>query len=626
MDENNRNMLLAIVLSGLVLIAWHFLYAGPKMKEEQERQKRIAQHQGQQQTGGPAVPGVSPGPQSPAGAPPVPGAAPAAGAPRQGVTAPVPAATREAVVQATPRVPIETSTLLGSIALKGGRIDDIVLAKYRQTTKPDSKQVTLFSPSGAPEPFYAEFGWNAPAGSSAKVPGPDAVWTLESGQKLTTQTPVTLRHDNGEGLIFRRTIAIDDAYMFSVRDEVENTSSGDVTLFPYALISRHYRPTIEGFYIQHEGLIGVIGAEGLQEITYDKAIEFGAPGKTFRKEAGGWLGITDKYWAAALIPNQKDGYAGRVWGEKSGARERFQTDYMLDPVVVPKGGRQAVEGRLFAGAKNVKQIQKYANTLGIKKFDLLIDWGWFYFITKPLFYVLDFFGHALGNFGLAILATTVLVKLIFFPLANKSYASMSKMKLVQPELERIRERYKDDKARLQQAMMELYQKEKINPMAGCLPVLLQIPVFFALYKVLFTTIEMRHAPFYGWIKDLSAADPTNIFNLFGLIPITIPDTIPFLHLGIWPILMGLTMWVQMKLNPAPPDPVQAKIFAWMPVLFTFMLGTFAAGLVIYWTWNNLLSILQQYVIMRKQGVEIPLMKNLGLDRFFPDKKASKPAE
>jgi YidC/Oxa1 family membrane protein insertase len=608
---------MAVLLSGLVLIAWHFLYAGPKMREEQERQKRIAAEKVQK-----TPPGSTVGPQQP-GAAPVPGqAAP----PRPGTASAQPQISREAQISASPRVAIETATLKGSIALKGGRIDDLVLTRYRQTVKPDSPPVALFSPSGSPEPFYAEFGWNPAVGASVKVPGPETIWQVEGNRTLTPTAPVTLKYDNGEGLVFHRIIKIDENYMFSVADEVENKSASDVTLYPYALISRHYRPKTEGFYIQHEGLVGFVGADGYQEVTYDKAIEFGANGKTFKKEPGGWLGITDKYWAAAIIPDQQAAYAGRFWGENAGGRQKFQTDYLIDPVVIPKNGKQTIFGRLFAGAKNVKQVERYGSELGIKKFDLLIDWGWFYFITKPLFYVLDFFGHLFKNFGLAILMTTVIVKLIFFPLANKSYQSMSKMKKLQPEMERIRERFKDDRSRQQQAMMELYQKEKINPMAGCLPILLQIPVFFALYKVLFTTIEMRHAPFFGWIKDLSAPDPTTVFNLFGLLPFTVPEGISLLHVGVWPLLMGLTMWVQMKLNPTPPDPVQAKIFTWMPIVFTFMLAPFAAGLVIYWTWNNLLSIIQQYVIMKREGADVPLMENLGLDKLFGGKKDSKAAK
>ena len=397
--------------------------------------------------------------------------------------------------------------------------------------------------------------------------------------------------------------------MFTVTDSVDNTSGADVTLYPYGRIYRLGTPLIEGFYILHEGLIGVTGEEGLQEITYKNVLKEGGA-KTFNDAKGGWLGITDKYWAAALIPDQKTPYRANYSGTKGatpGSQDSYQTDYLMQGVTVAAGQSQKVEQRLYAGAKKVSLMEQYQDTLGIKKFDLMIDWGWFYFITKPLFHLIDWLYKLLGNFGLAILATTVMVKLAFFPLANKSYESMAKMKKLQPEMETLRERFKDDKARQQQELMKLYQEQKINPLAGCLPILLQIPVFFALYKVLFVTIDMRHAPFYGWIHDLSAPDPTSIFNLFGLLPFAIPE---FLHIGAWPVIMGITMWVQMQLNPKQPDPMQQAIFNWMPVLFTFLLATFPAGLVIYWAWNNVLSITQQATIMKRQGTEIPLKDNL----------------
>jgi YidC/Oxa1 family membrane protein insertase len=626
MDENNRNMLLAILLSGMVLIGWHFFYAGPKLQEAQERERRLAaQKTAQSQTMAPGTAGTTTQPGgvvSPSGSPQLPGVA------APGAT--VVAATRADRIAASPRIAIDAAALKGSVSLKGGRIDDLVLPQYRQEVSPSSPPVVLFSPSGSPQPFYAEYGWYVPAGSTVKVPTAETLWTATSTGPLTDSSAVSLQWNNGEGLVFNRTIKFDKTYLFSIRDEVQNKSAADVTLYPYSLLSRHYRPKIEGFFIQHEGLIGVVGADGYQEITYDKALEYGGQGKAFKKEPGGWIGITDKYWAATTMPDQKAIYEARMRGWKDGSREFYQTDYILDPVIIGKGGSNSVESRLFAGAKQVRLVEEYAKTEGIKKFDLLIDWGWFYFITKPMFYVLDFFGKLFKNFGLAILATTVLVKMIFFPLANKSYQSMSRMKKLQPEMERIRERFKDDKMKQQQAMMELYKTEKVNPMAGCLPVLLQVPVFFALYKVLFTTLEMRHAPFFGWIKDLSAPDPSNIFNLFGMLPFTIPESVPFLHLGFWPLVMGVTMFVQMKLNPTPPDPIQEKIFTWMPVMFTFMLAPFAAGLVIYWSWNNLLSIIQQYVIMKKEGVDVPLMRNLGVDKLIDKlgggKKSDTPAE
>ena len=426
---------------------------------------------------------------------------------------------------------------------------------------------------------------------------------------------MTLSYDNGKGLKFTRTIALDDKYMFTVDDQVANTGSEAVTLYPYALVSRHETPHVQGFYILHEGLVGVVDDGGLEEISYSKAIE--NPPTIFKSQHG-WLGITDKYWATVVVPEQGKGFKATFSGSTQGeGRDRFQTDYLMDPLTIPAGGTGEAKGQVFAGAKEVNTVDAYAERYGIPKFDLLIDWGWFYFLTKPLFFALDFFYKLVGNFGIAILIVTLCIKLVLFPLANKSYVSMSKMKLLAPEMQRIKERYGDDRARQQQAMMELYKKEKVNPASGCLPILVQIPVFFALYKVLFVTIEMRHAPFFGWIKDLSAPDPTSVFNLFGLIPWDPPS---FLMIGIWPLIMGVTMWVQMKLNPAPPDPMQQKIFAWMPVFFTFLLASFPAGLVIYWAWNNLLSVIQQSVIMARQGVEIPLLENLGIKN---NKKSAK---
>ena len=437
---------------------------------------------------------------------------------------------------------------------------------------------------------------------------------------LSVGHPVTLTYDNGEGLEFRRTISVDDKYLFTIKDDVSNKSGSPVTLFPYALISRHGTPQTAGYYVLHEGLIGVLGESGLQEFTY-KNIE---DKKSVSCDVtNGWLGITDKYWAATLLPDTTARLKARFSTSMLGTIRTFQTDYLLDAQTIAPGATASVNARLFAGAKEVSivginfpfvGIGGYNKELGLNHFDLLIDWGWFYFITKPMFLVMDFFFRLFGNFGLAILMVTVLVKIVFFPLANKSYASMAKMKAVQPQMMALRERYANDKAKQQQELMELYKREKINPLAGCLPIVIQIPVFFSLYKVLFVTIEMRHAPFFGWIHDLSAQDPTNIFNLFGLIPLD-PTVLPLIGPvpALWEsgrIIMGITMWVQMKLNPAPPDPTQAMIFNWMPLIFTFMLANFPAGLVIYWAWNNLLSVVQQSVIMRKHGAKIELFDNI----------------
>ncbi|HEX2135726.1 MAG TPA: membrane protein insertase YidC [Microvirga sp.] len=602
MREDNKNLLLAIVLSLAVLLGWQYFFAAPQI----ERQRQIAQ-----QTQ-PANPNASTPPASPsqAGGPatPVPGTAPAQAA--QTVEP------RDQALQRSPRVAIDTPAIAGSINLRGGRIDDVSLKNFRETVDPRSPNIVLFSPAGSQNPYYAEFGWVG--GSAGAMPGPDTVWSADN-TVLTPGRPVNLTWDSGQGVVFRRTISVDARSMFTVKDTVENRGAAPVTVHPYGLVSRHGKPATLGYYVLHEGLIGVLGDQGLQEYTYD-AIDKEGPvagqntrGKIWEAAKGGFLGITDKYWAAAVVPDQAQAYQGSFTSRQDATTRVYQANMLGEARALPPGGTAEVTNRLFAGAKEVKVVDGYQDALGIKNFDRLIDWGWFYFITKPLFSVLDFFYRLFGNFGVSILIVTVLLKILFFPLANKSYASMAKMKAVQPEMLAIRERYADDKVKQQQALMELYKKEKINPVAGCWPVLIQIPVFFALYKVLFVTIEMRHAPFFGWVRDLAAPDPTSIFNLFGLLPYdpgAVPVLGPFLMLGVWPIAMGITMWLQMKMNPEPPDPVQKQVFAWMPIIFTFMLASFPAGLVIYWAWNNLLSIAQQYFIMRKNGVKVELWDNL----------------
>ena len=593
-DNQQRNLLIAVVLSVAVMLGWQYFYVGPQVREHQERAER--QRAEEIKRGEDAAPaaGKTGAQKSAAG---TRGALPAG-----------PTETRAEALARSARVPIETQALKGSISLKGGLIDDLVLQNYRETVDPESANVVLFSPLGSPNAYFAEYGWQAGAGAQIALPDSETEWQAEGSAKLTPETPVTLTWDNGQGLVFRRTLAIDEHYMVTVTNEVENTGSNDVALTPYARLYRFGIPKIAGFFIMHEGLIGVPGDAGLQEITYADVLEDG--GQNFDSKTGGWLGITDKYWAATLIPDQKTPYAGEFRGRRAqaaGGQDVFWTDYQHGAVIVAAGSSKTVEGHLFAGAKRVNLIEDYEAALGIEKFELLIDWGWFYFITKPLYYLLDWLYHLLGNFGLAILAVTVLVKIAFFPLANKSYVSMAKMKKLQPEMEKLRERFSDDKARMQQELMELYKKEKINPLAGCLPILVQIPVFFALYKVLFVSIDMRHAPFFGWIQDLSAADPTSIFNLFGLLPYAVPA---FLMIGVWPVIMGISMWLQMQLNPPQPDPVQQKIFNWMPLMFTFLLASFPAGLVIYWAWNNILSIAQQWYISKKEGADIHLVDNL----------------
>jgi len=525
--------------------------------------------------------------------------------------------TRAEALAGSARVPIETPSLTGSIALKGGLIDDLVLVNYHETVDPKSPNVVLFSPLGGPNAYFAEYGWQQAANAQQPMPGAETVWQAEPGAKLTPTAPVVLTWDNGQGLKFRRTIAIDKNYMLAVTDEVENTTLGDVVLAPYARLYRFGTPHTSGYSVLHEGLIGVVDrnvswcgtftSSNFCELAYKRALDDG--NKSLDSKAGGWLGITDKYWAAALIPDQSKEFIGTFGSQHAsgGSPDVFWTDYRQNPVPIAAGSVLKTEANLFAGAKQVKVVESYEADLNIRQFELLIDWGMFYFITKPLYYLLDWLYGILGNFGIAILAVTVIVKALFFPLANKSYVSMAKMKKLQPQMEQLRERFKDDKAKQQQELMALYQKEKINPLAGCLPILVQIPVFFALYKVLLVSIDMRHAPFFGWIRDLSAPDPTSLLNLFGLLPFAAPE---FVHLGVWPIIMGITMWLQMQLNPPQPDPVQQQIFQWMPVMFTFLLGTFPAGLVIYWTWNNLLSISQQAYISHKQGADIHLLDNL----------------
>ncbi len=621
--SEHKNTILAIVLSLIVVVGWNYFVGYPQMEKQREQAQLKQQEQAQ----------IQPGTKQPGAAPTGP-APEAPGVPNAAAPSPqAQAASRDAVISATPRIAIATPRLGGSIDLKGGRIDDLTLQQYRETIDPNSPPIVLFSPSGAAEAFYAEFGWVPASGTNTPMPGPDTVWKQEGSGKLSIDHPVTLSYDNGQGLVFTRTIAVDDRYLFTIKDTVANKGSSAVTLFPYALISRHGTPKVQGYYILHEGLIGMIGDEGEKEETYKKIEDK----KSESWDATNvWLGITDKYWAATLLPDTDARVHARFSaGETSGVKT-YQTDYLLQPQTIAPGATGSANARLFAGAKEVSVVGinflggidgGYNQALNLNHFDLLIDWGWFYFITKPMFLAIDYFYRdVVGNFGIAILIVTVLVKLLFFPLANKSYASMAKMKAVQPEMAMIKERYAGDKMKQQQAMMELYKKEQINPIAGCLPIAIQIPVFFSLYKVLFITIEMRHAPFYGWIQDLSAPDPTNIFSLFGLIPD--PTVLPlfgsFLHLGIWPAIMGVTMWVQMKLNPAPPDPTQQVIFNWMPLIFTFMLANFPAGLVIYWAWNNSLSVLQQSVIMHKHGAKIELWSNL--KSTFVRPKPKQPAE
>jgi YidC/Oxa1 family membrane protein insertase len=482
----------------------------------------------------------------------------------------------------------------------------MTLANYQETQDPRSPEVVLLWPTGTKDPYFAEFGW-VPGTPGIKVPGSDTRWTASDG-KLTAKTPLTLTWDNGAGLVFTRTISVDENYMFTVRDAVRNTGSAPVSLLPYALVSRTGAPDGSAYYISHEGLAGYVdghvfgGGTGFLWLGDNDTYANLPPDKPRDyTSTGGWLGFTDKYWLTALVPPQDQAVKARFIHVVERGLDRYQADYLGPATIIPADGTAAAETRFFAGAKEVNLLDSYRDS-GIPKFDLAIDWGIYYFLTKPIFFVMQFFYTLLGNFGLAILLLTFLIKLLFFPLANKSYAAMSKMKLLQPEMQKIRERFPDDKARQQQETMALYKKVGANPVAGCLPIVLQIPVFFSLYKVLFVTIEMRHAPFFGWIHDLSAPDPTTFVNLFGILPFTPPAAIAhFVAIGAWPLIMGVTMYLQQKLNPQPVDPVQARMFMLLPIVFTYMLSAFPAGLVIYWAWNNLLSIAQQWTIMHRAG-------------------------
>ena len=584
--SEQRNLILALVLSGAVLFGWQYFFGVPKMQAEREK---IAQTQGQTSTV--PQPGVAPGANQPQHA-----------LPREA-----------AVAQSTTRAIIDTPTVDGSINLKGGRFDDLKLKTYHVTIDPKSPEIDLLSPTAAEHPYFVEFGWIAPQGSTAAVPGPDTQWTIADGGTLSPGHDVTLAYDNGEGLHFTRHISVDDKYMFTVTDKVENMGASASVLYPYALVSRHNVPETTRYWVVHEGFVGVAN-NTLKDASYQ---DLAKENKTEHFDStGGWVAITDKYWMAAVIPPQADAFTGTYKAFDSDGGKAYQSDYMLKPRTIAPGASSEVTHRMFAGAKVVKTVEDYRTQQNIQRFDMAVDWGWFFFLTKPIFLAIDYIYHYVGNFGVAILIFTVLVKLLFFPLANTSYRAMSKMKKLQPEMERLKERLKDDRPGQQQAIMELYKKEKVNPVAGCVPMLVQIPVFFSLYKVLFVTIEMRHAPFFGWIQDLSAPDPTSIFNLFGLIPFTVPHA---LMIGVWPLIMGATMWVQTNLNPPPGDPVQAKIFQFMPLMFMVMLANFPAGLVIYWAWNNTLSITQQILIMRATGTPVDLFDRLRVRKREPSK-------
>jgi YidC/Oxa1 family membrane protein insertase len=573
MDQ--KNLLLAIVISVVILVGFQygFEFFKPATPPGSHPAAQTA-----------ATPSTSSAPTqtAPSAVTPEPGALPTAQQAR----------TREQALSQGGRVSIDTPRLHGSIALKGGRIDDLTLADYHDTVDPKSPDVVLLEPTGTPDAYFAEFGWvAADQGAKLKLPGPDTVWT-SSGGTLTPTNPVTLTWDNGEGLVFARKIAIDANFMFTLTDSVRNTGSAPVKLDPYGLISRSGTPPVSGYYLLYEGPIGYLDG-AVQDVKYaslaEKPVEYAS--------TGGWLGFTDKYWLTALVPPQNAAIKARFRHTVDNGVGRYQTDYLGSTVTIPPSETGTSTARFFGGAKELNLLQSYTAS-GIPLFDYSIDFGWFWFLTKPIFKILLILEGILGNFGLAILLFTFCVKLLFFPLANKSYRAMSKMKLLQPQMAKLREQYPDDKQKQQTEIMALYKRVGANPLAGCLPIVIQIPVFFSLYKVLFVTIEMRHAPFYGWIHDLSAPDPTSFANLFGLLPFAPPH---MLMIGAWPLIMGLTMFLQQKLNPQPVDPMQAKMFMVLPVVFTYMLSAFPAGLVIYWAWNNTLSITQQWVIMHRAG-------------------------
>jgi YidC/Oxa1 family membrane protein insertase len=575
--SDQKNLVIAIVLCFLIIFGFQYFVEGPQMEQAQQQQSETSATGGETPSQIPSASGggaSAPSLQSPAG---------------QAMM------TRAESLQKAKRIKINTPTLHGSVSLTGARLDDLTLIDYRETVDPTSPEIKLLSPAGSPHPYYAEFGWSAAPGTNTKLPTAQTIWSTDATE-LTPQKPLKLTWDNGEGLIFHRTISIDENYMFAIEQMVENNTGAPVTLYPYGLISRHGTPETTNFYILHEGPIGVLN-DTLEEIDYDDLQEGNSESFT---STGGWLGITDKFWLTALVPNQETNIKARFSYAAQGAR--YQTDFLnQEGVNVPTGETVGLTNHLFAGAKVVSVLDTYEQEYKIDRFDLAIDWGWFYFLTKPIYFALEFLNSWIGNLGLAIMALTVIIKIILLPLAHKSYVSMSKMKRLQPEMVKLRERYGEDKQKLNQEMMALYKREKANPAAGCLPILLQIPIFFALYKVLFVTLLMRHQPFYGYIKDLSAPDPTTIFNLFGLIPWDPPQ---FLMVGFLPLLMGLSMYLQQKLNPQPADPVQAKIFLFMPIFFTYLLASFPAGLVIYWTWNNILSMAQQWLIMKRMGVSV----------------------
>jgi YidC/Oxa1 family membrane protein insertase len=601
-DNNNKNMILATLLSMLVMLGW--LYFFP----QEEYQPPVVDQTVQGDTGVAAVPSAS---------------GDVAAAPAIATTI---AETREVALAKTQRLPIKTDRIEGSLSLTGARIDDLKLLDYNVRLNDPSEKVTLLSPAGGEAAYYVLHGFS-PAGSLTfdDVPTANTVWSIESGDVLTPSNPVTLKWENSKGLVFRRTVSVDSNYMFSITQSVENNSAGDFSLAPYGLIAQkgpiaraaygRQESSSRGVYILHEGIVLQSGSS-LEEIDYkdmpdeDFSDAERANIKSIESSKDGWIGFTGKYWMTTLIP---DNAAFKAVSKYSEGADRYQAEARQSTITIPAGQTTEVKSRLFAGAKEYETIKHYGDDEGVTDFVDSIDWGWFFFITQPMFALLHFLNGVIGNMGWAIIALTFIIKAILFPLAYKSFVSMARMKELQPEMEKLKEKHGDDRQAMQKATMELYRTKKVNPAAGCLPILLQIPIFFSLYKVIFVTLELRHAPFIGWLKDLSVPDPSSILNLFGLLPWDAPSPDSFLvilSIGVWPVLMGITMWLQQKLNPAPTDKTQATIFAWMPWVFMFMLGGFASGLVIYWVANNTLTFLQQYTIMRSQGVKPNILGNI----------------
>jgi YidC/Oxa1 family membrane protein insertase len=572
---DNKRLIAAIAMSLAILLGWRFLVA-PHLPQPP------AEQQTAEQTTTP--------PPSPA--------TPREGGPDEGTAKPTASG-------AAPAVPLKIAAdrVSGSVNLRGAAIDDLVLDDYRDTISPNSPLVRLLEPRTEGKPYFVQYGWLPAAGAALKLPDENTIWSA-SADTLRTGAPVTLSWDNGAGLTFQIVLSVDDHYMFAVDQRVKNATGAPVALYPYARIRRDYEPPGSGYYILFEGLLGVTDGT-LHEDKYSSAKSEAEKHNGVAFEAsgtGGWAGITDKYWLTSLVPSPDVAETTRFIYSHGG----FQVDTRTtEPETIAPGAEASLATHMFAGAKVVSLLRSYQDKLHIQMFDYAVDWGWFWFFTQPIFLALDWLNGVLGNFGLAIMVFTVAVKALFFPLANYSYRSMGRMKLLAPKMAALKEKYKDEPAKVQSEMMTLYREEKINPASGCLPMLLQVPVFFSLYKVIFVTIEMRQAPFFGWIHDLSQVDPTNVFNLFGLIPFDPSVYSHFLHLGGWPIIMGITMYLQQQLNPAPPDPVQARLFKFMPVIFTFMLSNFPAGLVIYWSWNNTLSIGQQWLIQRRATLPKP---------------------